>query len=379
VRTSIPVSISQITPRWYEPLTTRFPSAEIATDVTFDQCPARVHSEFLTTFSLFNPFSFLQMQPSLRLWHGDVQISSSVSTSQIFTVMSSDPLTMRFPSTEIATECTRPECPASVHLTSPVPAWQIFTVLSFEALTTHLPQCENATEFILLSCSPIVSRHGSICCGRRGHSTRRGNPALLAATQTCETSGSCAASWKGRAASLPHQAWSRARCLPTKFLKCSRRCCSGDGEPPQISIASAYSRIRSPPCPTANLAATYASEHRDSAARRTSPARVAWYTSSVSLRVLGSRLSPPSSKRPSSASGCAGTMRSPVVSPGKKLGRCTCCASHELYGFGTPAHAPAKRSATCWCLAWTETKPSRCCPLFPNRYASATSQNCRWY
>mmetsp|Transcript_56138 Transcript_56138/g.133285 ORF Transcript_56138/g.133285 Transcript_56138/m.133285 type:complete len:287 (+) Transcript_56138:125-985(+) len=286
---------------------------------------------------------------------------------------------MRFPSTEIATECTRPECPASVHLTSPVPAWQIFTVLSFEALTTHLPQCENATEFILLSCSPIVSRHGSICCGRRGHSTRRGNPALLAATQTCETSGSCAASWKGRAASLPHQAWSTARCLPTKFLKCSRRCCSGDGEPPQISIASAYSRIRSPSCPTANLAATYASEHRDSAARRTSPARVAWYTSSVSLRVLGSRLSPPSSKRPSSASGCAGTMRSPVVSPGKKLGRCTCCASHELYGFGTPAHAPAKRSATCWCLAWTETKPSRCCPLFPNRYASATSQNCRWY
>ena len=48
--------------------------------------------------------------------------SVPVSTSQIFTVLSSDPLTTRFPSAEIATEFTKLECPASVRTCQPAPA-----------------------------------------------------------------------------------------------------------------------------------------------------------------------------------------------------------------------------------------------------------------
>jgi hypothetical protein len=48
--------------------------------------------------------------------------SAPVSTSQIFTVLSCDPLTTRFPSAEIATESTKDECPASVRTCQPAPA-----------------------------------------------------------------------------------------------------------------------------------------------------------------------------------------------------------------------------------------------------------------
>ena len=48
--------------------------------------------------------------------------SAPDSTSQIFTVVSSDPLATRFPSADIATEFTMPECPASVRTCQPAPA-----------------------------------------------------------------------------------------------------------------------------------------------------------------------------------------------------------------------------------------------------------------
>ena len=47
--------------------------------------------------------------------------SAPVSKSQIFTVLSSDPLTTRVTSAEIATEFTESECPASVRTCQPAP------------------------------------------------------------------------------------------------------------------------------------------------------------------------------------------------------------------------------------------------------------------
>ena len=67
--TTVPVSERQIlTSLSYDPLTTRVPSDEKATEVTRLECPVTGHFGFKTTStSPGKRFFFVQMQPSLQL------------------------------------------------------------------------------------------------------------------------------------------------------------------------------------------------------------------------------------------------------------------------------------------------------------------------
>jgi len=105
-----------------DPLTTRLPSAEIANDDTSLECPASVRT------------------------------SAPVSTSHICTMASSDFLKVlllqmtRFPSAEIATELTF-KWIFSVLTTAPVSMSQILTVdLKYDPLTTRFPSAEIAND-----------------------------------------------------------------------------------------------------------------------------------------------------------------------------------------------------------------------------------------
>src|SRR5438045_1171366 len=78
------------------------------------------------------------------LWPSSVLRQAPLPASQILTVTSLDPDTMRVPSCENATDLTSWLWPSSILRQVPLPASQILTVSSLDPDTTHVPSCHSS-------------------------------------------------------------------------------------------------------------------------------------------------------------------------------------------------------------------------------------------
>mmetsp|Transcript_10353 Transcript_10353/g.24197 ORF Transcript_10353/g.24197 Transcript_10353/m.24197 type:complete len:259 (+) Transcript_10353:2053-2829(+) len=256
-------------------------------------------------------------------------------------VWSDDPEMMRLPSGVYATALTASVCPARFITTSPVFSRSTLTVLSSLPDAKNSPDGETTTQLIPASCSRTVMSRGANSCGRCAHSSTGHRSALgLAASKarkresSCDASGSWTTSW---AASPGVVGWRSARmCLPRNW--CSSR--STDTESGNTLIASTTSVSSREPMPDANMAVMYSTDVTSSITRSSSPPSIAYGTRLRTRRRLMTQLAASSLRLPWSTSGCAGTILSPAVSPGKNEGLCTIAASHLLYGFARPAHFP---------------------------------------
>ena len=141
----------------FDPLAIRVPSGLKATLVTTPMCPRNVNvswpvdaSQILTVLSWDAARDPLPVRTER-----DASDTSRVpfdgqgllarGRSHTFTVSSSDPLAIRFPSGLKATLSTSPVCPFRVKVSWPVDASQTLTVLSWDAVAIRFPSRLNAT------------------------------------------------------------------------------------------------------------------------------------------------------------------------------------------------------------------------------------------